>query len=214
MVVVDVGVGKSALHAAYAVAYFGFDVTDVLGVEAPGVEGFFVSVTPCRVMQLRNAANAGELAPDLPANPPPPKEPAGRRLAQALNAALAFGFDANPPPPAPPAGGAPPVPPAGRVPVGALTPCDFRQLANAALDADFDVDVDVDVDDFVVVVVVFLVDEDGEALPHAASNTPATATPTSATEIVRNFDRWKLKSLVFPMATSMKCDSGRSLMGS
>jgi hypothetical protein len=161
-------------------------------------------------MQFRNAANAVELAPDLPANPPPPKEPAGRRLAQALKAALAFGFDANPPPPGPPAGGVPPAPKAGRVPVGTLTPWDFRQLANAALDAVFDVD------EVEVVVVVFLADEDaaGEALPHAASNTPATATPRSAIDTVRNFDRVKLMSRVFRMATSMNGDSGCSLMGS
>jgi hypothetical protein len=186
------------------VAYFGFDVGDALGVVAPGVDDFFGSLTPCRVIQLRNAASAVELAPDFPANPPPPKEPAGRRLAQALNAALAFGLDPNPP-----AGGVPPAPPVGRAPVGALTPCALRQLANAALDAEVDFDADL----VVVVVVDFLVDddEDVEALPHAASSTPATAIPRSATETVRNFGRLKLESLVFPMPTSMKSQPGRSL---
>jgi hypothetical protein len=195
--------------------YFGFDVGDVVGVDVlvpDPVVGRFGSLTPCSVMQLRKAANAVELAPDFPANPPPPpKEPAGRRLAQALNAALALGLDANPPaggvPPAPPAGGAPPAPPVGRFPVGKLTPCDLRQLAKAALEADVDAD-------FVVVVVVdFFVDDDadGEALPQAASNTPATATPRSAIETVRNFGRVKLESLVFPMRTSMRSQPGRSL---
>jgi hypothetical protein len=65
----------------------------------------------------------------------------------------------------------------------------------------------------VVVAVDFFVDddEDGEALPHAASNTPATAIPRNATETVRNFGRLKLESLVFPMRTSMNSQPGRSL---
>jgi hypothetical protein len=48
VVVVDVGVGNSDLHAAYAVLYFGFDVTEELGVDAPPVEDevFFAIVTP------------------------------------------------------------------------------------------------------------------------------------------------------------------------
>jgi hypothetical protein len=62
----------------------------------------------------------------------------------------------------------------------------------------------------VVVVVVDFDDDvdDVEALPHAASSTPANATPTIATEIVRNFDRLKLVSSVFPMRPSMKRKSG------
>jgi hypothetical protein len=62
----------------------------------------------------------------------------------------------------------------------------------------------------VVVVVVDFDDDvdDVEALPHAASSTPANATPTIATEIVRNFDRLKLESSVFPMRPSMKRKSG------
>jgi hypothetical protein len=183
-------------------------VTDVVGVvEVPeDVDDFFVSVIPCSVMQLRNVANAVELAPDFPANPPPPpKEPAGRRLAQSLNAAPALEFaPPAPPPPNPPAGGVPPpAPPPGRPPVGAVTPCDLRQLVNAVLDAEDE--------DFVVVVVDFFVD-DGEELPHAASKRPATAMPTSVTETVRNFVRLTLASRVLPMATSMESESGRSLM--
>jgi hypothetical protein len=179
---------------------------DVVGVVDVG----FASVTPCRVMQLRNAANAVELAPVFPPKPPKPPEPAGRRLAQALNAALSLELPPNPPaggvppPPNPPAGGVPPVPPAGRVPVGAVTPWDLRQLTNAVSEADDFVVVDVD---FVVVDVVDFVDEEVEALPHAASNTPAKATPTIVTEIVRNFERLKLES-IFPMGASMKRESG------
>jgi two-component system OmpR family response regulator len=147
-------------------------------------------------MQLRNAANAVELAPDpppaKPPPPPPPNEPAGRRLAHALNAALALGFDENPPAGGvPPAPGAPPAPPVGRLPVGALTPCDLRQLANAALDADVFV-----VDGLVVVVVPL---EDEALLPQAASSTPATAIPSIATNAERCIGRRRLVSLVFCM---------------
>ena len=184
--------------------YFGFDDTDVLGVVAPEVEDDFVAVTPCRVMQLRNAAKAVELAPDFPASPPPPKEPAGRRLAHALNAALALGFEARPP-----EGGVPP-PPVGRVPVGALTPCDFRQLMNAELDAD--VDVLEDEEAVVVDVDVVGADDDDDALPHAASSTPATAMVTTAIEMLRNFGGMELESLAFPMGTSMESNSGCLLM--
>jgi hypothetical protein len=48
VVVVDVGEGRSVLHAAYAVLYFGFDVIDEFGVAAPPVEDvvFFAIVTP------------------------------------------------------------------------------------------------------------------------------------------------------------------------
>lgn len=205
VVVPDVD-GSSALHAAYAGAYFGFELIDVVGV----VDVDLASVTPCRVIQLRNAASAVELAPVFPANPPPPPkppEPVGRRLAHALNAALSLELPppsppaggVPPPPPNPPAGGVPPFPP-GRAPVGAVTPCDLRQLTNAESEAD----------DFVVVVVVDFDEdvEDVEALPHAASSTPATATPTIATEMERNFDRLKLESSDFPMAPSMKRKSG------
>jgi hypothetical protein len=152
-------------------------------------------------MQLRNAANAVEPAPVFPPNPPPPNEPAGRRLAQALNAALSLEL-----PPNPPAGGVPPVPPAGRVPVGAFTPWDLRQLTNAASEADDFLVVDVgfvvvDVEDF------DDVDEGVEALPHAARRTPANATPTIVTEIERNFERLKLESF-FGMGASMRPESG------
>jgi hypothetical protein len=175
------------------------------------VDDFFATVTPCRVMQLRNAANAVEPAPVFPPNPPPPNEPAGRRLAQALNAALSLELPPNPPaggvpPPKPPAGGVPPVPPAGRVPVGAFTPWDLRQLTNAASEADDFLVVDagfvvVDVEDF------DDVDEGVEPLPHAARRTPANATPTIVTEIERNFERLKLESFL-GMGASMRRESG------
>jgi hypothetical protein len=75
----------------------------------------------------------------------------------------------------------------------------LRQLTNAESEAV----------DFVVVVVDFEDDvEEVEALPHAASSTPAKATPTIATEIERNFDRLNLESSFFPMAPSMKRKSG------
>jgi hypothetical protein len=45
VVVVDVDVGRSDLHAAYAVVYFGFDVIDEFALGAPPV-GFFAIVTP------------------------------------------------------------------------------------------------------------------------------------------------------------------------
>jgi hypothetical protein len=46
VVVVDVGVGRSDLHAAYAVLYFGFEVIEEFAVGAPPVEDFFAIVTP------------------------------------------------------------------------------------------------------------------------------------------------------------------------
>ena len=48
MVVVDVGVGSSDLHAAYAVLYFGFEVIEEFAVGAPALEdeGLFGIVTP------------------------------------------------------------------------------------------------------------------------------------------------------------------------
>jgi hypothetical protein len=194
VVVVEVGVGRSDLHAAYAVLYFGFDVIDELAVGAPLVDGFFAIVTPCSVMQFRNAANAVELAPDAPPKPPPPNEPAGRRLAHALKAALALGFEPKPPPGGvPPAPGAPPAPPVGRFPVGAVTPCDFRQLVNAALDAE-----DFDVADFAAEgLVVDVVPLDDEALlPQAAKTTPARAMPSVTTTTDWYLGRRRLVSLV------------------
>ena len=190
--------GNSALHAAYAVLYFGFDVIEELAVGAPPVDDFFAIVTPCSVMQFRNAANAVELAPDAPPKPPPPpNEPAGRRLAHALNAALALEFEPNPPAGGvPPGPGVPPAPPVGRLPVGAVTPCDFRQLVNAALDAE-----DFDVEDFAAAgLVVDVVPLDDEALlPQAAKTTPARAMPRVATTAERYLGRRRLVSLVFCM---------------
>jgi hypothetical protein len=149
-------------------------------------------------MQLRNAAKAVELAPVPPPAPPkPPKDPFGRRLAHALNAALALEFVENPPaggvppPPKPP-----PAPPVGRLPVGALTPWDFKQLTKAALDAEDFVDDDLVAEDLVVVVVLPV---DEALLPHAANRTPATAMPSVATTTERYFGRRRLGSLVFCM---------------
>lgn len=205
MVVVDVGVGSSDLHAAYAVLYFGFEVIEEFAVGVPLVDdaGFFAIVTPCSVMQLRNAASAVELAPVPPPKPPPapppkpPNDPLGRRLAHALNAALDLEFVENPPAGGvPPAPGAPPAPPVGRLPVGAVTPCDFKQLINAALDAEDFVVEDLVAEDLVVVVVLPV---DEALLPHAANSTPATAMPSVVTTTERNFGRRRLGSLVFCM---------------
>jgi hypothetical protein len=82
------------------------------------------------------------------------------------------------------------------LPVGVVTPCAFRQLVNAALDAeDFDVE-DLVAEDLVVVVVPPV---DEALLPQAANTTPARAIPSVATTAERYFGRRRLDSLVFCM---------------
>jgi hypothetical protein len=79
------------------------------------------------------------------------------------------------------------------LPVGAVTPCDFRQLVNAALDAEDFVVEDLAAEDLVVVVVP---PEDEALLPQAANTTPARAIPSVATTAERYFGRRRLDSLV------------------
>jgi hypothetical protein len=188
--------GMSDEHAASAVLYFGLEVTELFADGAlPAV--FVGTVTPCNVMQLRNAASWVELAP--PAPPPPPNpEPAGRRLAQALNAALVLEL-----PPKPPAGRVP-VDPVGFLPLPKpepVTPCCFRQVVKAVLDADDD-------EDGVVVVVVFLVEVAGADVaappPQAASTTPARAKPSTTAGTERYLPRRFSWSVRFVMETVLK----------
>ena len=107
-------------------------------------------------MQLRNAANAVELAPDLPRETAATaKGSRGSKAGAGFECGTRFGIRTET--------AAASVPPAPEVfhrrhqldafPVGALTPCDFRQLVNAALDAEDFVDVDLEAEDLVVVVV-------------------------------------------------------------
>jgi hypothetical protein len=199
VVVVEVPVvGRSDEQAAIAVLYFGFEVIDEFADGAlPAV--FVGIVTPCKVMQLRNAASCVELAPEPP--PPPKPEPAGRKLAQAWNAARDFEF----PPPKPPAGGPPVDDPEGLLPLPKpepVTPCCLRHVVNAVLD---DVDF-VGVAGFVVVV--FLVDvEDADVAappPHAASTTPARAKASTTAGTVRCLPRRLSESVRFVMGTVWK----------
>ena len=93
-----------------------------------------------------------------------------------------------------PVGGAP------RPPVGAVTPCFFRQLSNAAVDDEVDDVVGVVVDDVVGVVVV-AVDDEAAAAPQAASTTPERATARSTTGKERYRERGLLESVVFFTST-------------
>lgn len=194
----------SDLHAANAVLYFGLEVTDEFAVGAlPAV--FFAMVTPCSVMQLRNAASCVELTPaPTPAPPPPPNpEPAGRRLAQALNAALVLEL-----PPKPPAGRLPVAEPDGFLPLPKpepVTPCCLRHVVKAVLDADEDDDLGA-----VVVVVVDLVEVGGADVaappPHAASTTPERAIASTTSDAERCLPRRLSDSVPFVMATVWKAN--------
>lgn len=200
VVVLDVE-GRSDEHAANAVLYFGFDVTEELEVGAlPAV--LLGSVTPWSVMQLRNAASCVDDAPEPPA-PPPNPDPAGRRLAHAWKAARDFEL---PPPPKPPAGGPPVDEPDGFLPLPKpepVTPCCLRHVVNAVLDADDD--------DFAGVVVVVVFDVVGGAdvaapPPHAASITPARAKERTAAGTVRCLARRLSDSVRFVMVTVWKAN--------
>ena len=84
--------GRRARQAPNAVAYFALVVGRV-AFEPVGRVPAFGRVTPCNVMQLRNAA----LIAEFPKPPAPPNPvPAGRYLAQAWKAARVA--ELNPPP--------------------------------------------------------------------------------------------------------------------
>lgn len=188
-------------QAANAVLYFGFEVTDEFAVGAlPTV--FFGMVTPCSVMQFRKAASCVELTPAPTPAPPPKPEPAGRRLAQALNAALVFEL-----PPKPPAGRAPVEEPDGLFPLPKpepVTPCCLRHVVKAVLDDDVFGDLVVVVVDLVFVEVVGA--DVAAPPPQAARTTPerAMASTTSGTE--RRPPRRLSESVRFVIATVWKAN--------
>jgi hypothetical protein len=199
VVVLDVE-GMSDWHAANAVLYFGLDVTEEFADGAlPAV--FFGKVTPCSVMQLRNAASCVDVAPAPPAPPPPNPEPAGRKLAHAWNAARDFEL---PPAPNPPAGAPPVDDPDGLLPLPKpepVTPCCLRHVVNAVLDADEE--------DFAGVVVVVVLDVVGGAdvaapPPQAANTTPARAMASTTAGTLRCLPRRFTDSVQLVMGTVWK----------
>jgi len=197
VVVVVLVDGMSDEHAANAVLYFGLEVIDEFA-EGALPAALFGIVTPWSDMQLRNAASCVEFAP----KPPPPNpELAGRKLAQAWNAARDLAL-----PPKPPAGGPPVDDAGGLLPLpkpAPVTPCCFRHVVKAVLDAADGFDGDV-------VVVVFFVDVGGAVAaappPHAAKTTPARAKASTTAGTERCLQRRLSESVRSVMGTVWKAN--------